>query len=199
MGPVAAQTKRGESVSLMKKVLIIVSLLVVLGLAALAYLVSQTKSKSPEANVELAVGDLKVHVFYNRPFKRGREIFGELVPFGKVWRTGANEATYLETNLPLEFNGQVLKPGKYSVWTIPGPDSWVIIFNKKYPSWGVSFDGESNYNAADDALRIEVPVVMQDKEIEQFTISLEKVDEGMELIFLWDHTLVVAPFRLSAQ
>ena len=183
----------------MKKVLIIISLLVLATLGFLAYRIYTTKSHSPEANVEFADGPLKVHVFYNRPFKRGREIFGGLVPFGRVWRTGANEASYLETNQVLNFGGKELKPGKYSLWTIPNEQSWTIILNSEYPSWGVSFDGVANYNEAADALRVDVPAVLQDKEIEQFTISVEKVDEGYELIFMWDKTLVIVPFRATGQ
>jgi hypothetical protein len=183
----------------MKKVLLIISLLVLVVLGFLAYRIYTTKSHSPEANVEFADGNLQVHVFYNRPFKRGREIFGGLVPFDRVWRTGANEASYLETNQTLNFGGKELKPGKYSLWTIPSSQSWTIILNSEYPSWGVSFDGEPNYKEAADALRVEVPAVLQDKEIEQFTISVEKVDEGYELIFMWDKTLVIVPFRASGQ
>jgi hypothetical protein len=180
----------------MKKILLVVGALVLAVLAYMAYVFSTTKSHSPEANVEFSDGDLKVHVFYNRPFKKGRDIFGGLVPFGQVWRTGANEASYVETNQPLTFGDQQLKPGKYSLWTIPGERSWTIIFNTKYPSWGVSFDGVANYDEKFDALRIDAPVrLLDDKEIEQFTISVEKVDEGMEMIFQWDKTLVAVPFR----
>jgi hypothetical protein len=183
----------------MKKALLIGSILLLLIFGGLAYFYSKTKSLSPGANVEFADGDLKLHVFYNRPYKKGRDIFGGLVPFGKVWRTGANEASYVETNKPLDFGGKLLKPGKYSLWTIPGEQTWTVILNSDYPSWGVSFDGAANYKAEFDVVRIEVPAVTQDKVIEQFTISVEKVDEGMELIFLWDTTLVAVPFKLSGQ
>jgi hypothetical protein len=183
----------------MKKALIIGSLALIIVFGGLAYFYSKTKSFSPEANVEFADGDLKIHVFYNRPYKKGREIFGALEPYGKVWRTGANEATYVETNQTLDFGGKQLKPGKYSLWTIPGEQTWTVIFNTSYPSWGVSFDGAANYKQEFDAVRVEVPVVNQDKVIEQFTISVEKVDEGMELIFLWDTTLIVVPFKVSGR
>jgi hypothetical protein len=181
----------------MKRVLIIVGVVLVLLLGAYLYVkVFYTKSFSPEENVNFADGDLKVHVFYNRPSKKGRVIFAKdgLVPFGKVWRTGANEATVFETNKDLSFAGQTLAAGKYSLWTIPNEANWTIIFNNEIPSWGVSFDGQAQRNPAKDALKVEGPVVLQEKEFEQFTINVEKVGEEMELLFIWDKTLVAAPF-----
>jgi Protein of unknown function (DUF2911) len=183
----------------MKKTLIISGIVVVVLFGVFTYIRINTKSHSPEANLEFEDADLKVHIFYNRPFKKGRKIFGGLEPYGKVWRTGANEATYLETNKTLDFGGQLVKPGKYSLWTIPGQQTWTVILNTNYPSWGVNFDGNANYDEKFDAMRINVSAVNQEKEIEQFTISVEKVDEGMELIFLWDHTLVAVPFKVSGQ
>jgi len=88
-----------------------------------------TKSFSPEEEVVFVQGDLKITVFYNRPSKKGREIFGGLVPFNQVWRTGANEATTFESNKDINFDGQTLRAGKYSVWTIPRETTWTIIFN----------------------------------------------------------------------
>jgi hypothetical protein len=169
---------------------------VVLGVVALAIygLVTGTKSYSPEGNVTFSSENLKVNVFYNRPTKKGREIFGGLVPFGKVWRTGANEATVFETSQALDFGSGSLPPGKYSLWTIPNEQSWKVIFNSDIPMWGLGFDGHVLRKPEKDVLTIEAPVVMQEKEFEQFTISVEKMGEEMELIFIWDKTLVAAPF-----
>jgi Protein of unknown function (DUF2911) len=178
----------------MKKVLIIVGIIAVLVAIALYGMVSYTKSFSPEGNVAFSNGDLKASVFYNRPLKKGRVIFGDLIPYGKVWRTGANEASVFETNKELDFGGKILPKGKYSLWTIPGEQTWQIIFNSDIPSWGVDFNGQPLRVPEKDALIIEAPVVIQDKEFEQFTISLEKIGEEMELIFIWDKTLVAAPF-----
>jgi hypothetical protein len=181
----------------MKKILITVGIVLLIILAVLTYFrVFYTKSFSPEATVAFENGDLKVNIFYNSPSKKGRVIFGEnaLVPFGKVWRTGANEPTTFETNKSLDFGGKELKAGKYSLWTIPGEQAWTVIFNSEIPSWGVDFNGQANRNATKDALTIEAPVVNQDKVFERFTISVEKSDEDMELIFLWDQTLVSVPF-----
>lgn len=86
-----------------------------------------------------------------------------------------------------------MKKGKYSLWTIPNEQTWTIIFNTTVPSWGVNFDGPAR-TPETDALKVEVPVVIQEKEFEKFTINVEKTDEGFELILIWDKTLVAVPF-----
>lgn len=180
----------------MKKFLIVLGIMAVLIAISIYTVVTRTKSYSPEGNIEFVNGNLKIKVFYNRPSKKGRVIFAKdgLVPFGKVWRTGANEASVFETNQSINFGSKVLSAGKYSLWTIPGEQTWKIIFNSTIPSWGVGFDGQAQRDTATDALIIEAPVVLQDKEFEQFTISIEKIEEEMELVFIWDKTLVAAPF-----
>lgn len=186
----------------MKKALIIVAIIAVVVWGGLTLLRVMAKSASPEQGIDFVDGDLKIHVFYNRPYKKGREIFSEngLVPFGKVWRTGANEATYIETNKPLFVKGQKLNPGKYSIWTIPGRDTWQVIFNSEYPSWGIDYNGAPNRNPETDVATVEVPVAPpQDNVVEQFTISIEKVGEEIELTFWWDRTLVAVPLSLSEQ
>ncbi len=179
----------------MKKILLISSAAIVVILAVMIYMgFNKMKSVSPEKDVTYQEGNLKINVKYNGPFKKGREIFGGLVPYGKVWRTGANEPTTFETNQELTILGKKLKKGKYSLWTIPNEKTWTIIFNSEVPFWGIGFNGQSNRDPKQDALSIDVPVVIQDKEFEQFTISVEKGGEEIELIFLWDKTLVAVPF-----
>lgn len=176
--------------------------LIILGIVAAALaifvyaMITRTKSYSQEGTVSFSNGDLKVNVFYNRPHKKGRVIFAKdgLVPFGKVWRTGANEATVFETTKDLNFDGKTLPKGKYSLWTVPDEQSWGIIFNSDIPLWGMGFDGQTLRKPEADVLTINAPVVLQEKEFEQFTISIEKTGEEMELIFIWDKTLVAAPF-----
>ena len=182
----------------MKKFLLVLGVILIIILEVLTYFrVYYTKSFSPEDEVTFTKGDLKLKVFYNRPYKKGRVIFGELVPYGKVWRTGANEATIFETNKDLNFADKTLKAGKYSFFTIPGEQAWSIIFNTETGQWGVGFNGEANRNPARDALTLDVPSVLQEKEFEQFTISIEKAGEEMELILMWDKTLVAVPFTLK--
>lgn len=183
----------------MKKVIIAISIIVALLIGVYLVYMRQTKSLSPESSVEMEDGDLDIHLFYNRPSKRGRVIFGDLVPYGQVWRTGANEATYIETNKTLLIKGNELKPGKYSLWTIPGEQTWTIIFNSDYPSWGRTFDKDSAHEPKSDVLRVDVPAVTQDQEIEVFTMSIEKIDDGYELVMLWDKTLVALPFTAQGR
>ncbi|MCD9016312.1 DUF2911 domain-containing protein [Parachryseolinea silvisoli] len=182
----------------MKKFLIIsglaVAVLIILGWATMYYMKKQTKSFSPEEEVVFSQNKLTINVFYNRPFKKGRVIYGGLVPYGKVWRTGANEATTFQTSQDLKFEGKTLRKGRYSLWTIPGEDTWTIIFNSEYGQWGVSSDGEANRSPDRDVLQVQVHPVLQDREFEQFTIAFEKLGEEVEMVLMWDKTLVAVPF-----
>lgn len=154
---------------------------------------TEEKSLSPEEQVSYSDGELRLSVFYNRPSKRGRKIFGELVPFRQVWRTGANEATVFETNKPLSIEGKNLAPGKYSVWTIPDSTTWTVMFNSEYGQWGINHKGEINRDPARDVLSVPVQAVTQDRTFEQFTIEFQKVGEEAEMVFMWDNTVVALP------
>jgi hypothetical protein len=164
-------------------------LVVVIGYVQL----KKTKSFSPEDEVVYTQGDLNLKVFYNRPYKKDREIFGALVAFDKVWRTGANEATTIETNKDLTIEGKKLKAGKYSLWTIPRENMWTIIFNSEYGQWGINSKGEANRQPERDVLSVDVTAVQQDQVFEQFTISFEKSGEDVEMVLAWDKTLVSVP------
>ncbi|MGC3948326.1 MAG: DUF2911 domain-containing protein [Chryseolinea sp.] len=155
------------------------------------------KSFSPEENISYKQDDVNIHVFYNRPFKKGREIFGALVPYGEVWRTGANEATTFETNQDLLIEGRTLRKGKYTIWTIPNAETWTVIFNSEYGQWGIGPDGLANRDAHRDVLSLEVHAVQTDREFEQFTISFEKVGEDLEMVIIWDKTLVAVPISFK--
>ncbi len=154
-----------------------------------------TKSFSPEAEVVFADGDLRMAVHYNRPYKKGRKIFGGLVPYGQVWRTGANEATVFETNRPVRIKDKTLQPGKYSLWTIPDSLSWTVIFNSEYGQWGINSNMQANRNPERDVLAVTVPAIRQDKLFEQFTIELAKMGTEAELVFMWDYTVVSVPIE----
>jgi len=182
----------------MKKFLIIsgiaVAALIILGAITNFFVKKHTKSFSPEEQIEYKQDDLQIVVFYNRPYKKGREIFGGLVPYDKVWRTGANEATTFETNKDLTFKGKTLKKGRYTLWTIPGKDNWTIIFNSEFGQWGIGPDGEANRDPKRDVITINVPPLQSESEFEQFTISFETVGEDAEMVLIWDKTLVAIPF-----
>lgn len=173
-----------------------------IGIAVIAAIVAfigfmqlkNTKSFSPEEEVVFKQGDLTIKVFYNRPSKKGREIFGGLVPYDQVWRTGANEATTFETNQDLLIEGQTLKEGKYSLWTIPRETTWTVIFNSEHGQWGLNSQGQPNRNPDLDVLKVDVHAVQQDQVFEQFTIAFEKTGEDAEMVLMWDKTLVSVPF-----
>lgn len=173
-----------------------VVIILLLGGITLFFIRKQTKSFSPEDNIEFTQNGSSINVFYNRPSKRNRIIFGGLVPFDKVWRTGANEATTFETDKDLNFGTKTLKAGKYTLWTIPRQENWTIIFNSEYGQWGIDFNGNANRNPEKDALQITVPALQQDKEFDQFTIFFEKGEEA-EMILAWDKTLVAVPFSFQ--
>lgn len=173
-----------------------------IGIAVIAAIVAfigfiqlkNTKSFSPEDEVVFTADELRIKVFYNRPSKKGREIFGGLVPYNEVWRTGANEATTFETNKDLTIKGKKLKAGKYSLWTIPRESEWTVIFNSEYGQWGIDSKGEANRDPDLDVLKVDVYAVRQEQEFEQFTIAFEKNGEDAEMILFWDTTLVSVPF-----
>lgn len=182
----------------MKKFLILsaiaVAIIILLATVVTTILNKHTKSFSPEEIVRFVDGDLKLAIHYNRPYKKGREIFGGLVPYGKVWRTGANEATIFETNKPIFIEGKNLAPGKYTVWTVPDSTAWLVIFNLETGQWGVNSKGEPNRDPSLDALSITARAILQDKEFEQFTIRFDKIDTEAEMVLLWDNTVVAIPF-----
>ena len=178
----------------MKKVLYIVGALIIVVIVTLFALRLYTKSHSPYE--EVSYND-NLTIKYSRPFKSDRKIFGELVPFDKVWRTGANEATIFSTTQDIKFGGQDLKAGEYSLWTIPGKDSWTIILNSETGQWGISMASEANKRAENDVLSVVTPVVLSDKVFEQLTINFEEIHDELELIILWDQTMVIIPIDIQ--
>jgi len=138
--------------------------------------------------------DLKIDITYCRPFKKGRVIFGGLVPYDVVWRTGANEPTTFTTNEELTVGGKVLPAGKYTLWTLPHADNWEVFFNKKMYNWGINMDGVASRDPAEDVMAVSVPVEALPEELEQFTISVEDA-KVPTLVFTWDKTRVSVPLQ----
>ncbi len=174
----------------LKRILIIVGLLAVVLFIAFKFLQYNTKKASPEATVIYTNG-ANISVKYCKPFKKGREIFGKLIPYDQVWRTGANEATTFDSDKDLTIGGKVLPAGHYTLWTIPGKESWTVIFNKKDYMWGVGGDGASR-EAGSDALQVVVPVQATDALMEQFDISFTD-NPMLSMVLAWDNTKVVVP------
>lgn len=140
---------------------------------------------SPLAIASCRYKDTYLKITYSQPHKRGREIFGNLIPYGQVWRTGANEATEIVTTKDIEINGILLKAGLYSLFSIPEKERWTIIFNNDLGLWGAY-----NYNSKADALRLEVPTEIPDDVYETFTISIDQKNDKADLLLLWDKTQV---------
>ena len=148
---------------------------------------------SPGACASIALGSAQLEVQYNSPSKKDREIFGALVPYGEVWRTGANEATVFTTASPLAIGGEVLPAGSYSLFTIPGETEWTVIFNAVTDQWG-AFD----YDAEQDVLRTTAAPSSAEALQESFSISFEEVsDSDAELVLAWDEVSVSVPLAVS--
>ncbi|MBL7951838.1 MAG: DUF2911 domain-containing protein [Flavobacteriales bacterium] len=177
----------------LKGLLIGAVLLAVIGYFGFGYMKSQTKKASPEEVATFQLDDATIKVDYSRPSKKGRVIFGELVPYGKVWRTGANEASTFETDKDIRVGGLPLAAGKYTLWTIPQATSWTVIFNNKMYPWGVNYDGESQRDPAGDVAKVEVPVQQLPIVVEQFTIAVEGAPQVLS--FKWDQTMVSVPLE----
>jgi hypothetical protein len=131
-----------------------------------------------------------MRVIYSRPQKKGREIFGDLVPYGKVWRTGANEATEITFYKDVMFGGKSVKAGTYSFFTIPGEDQWTVILNDVLNQWGAY-----RYDDTKDVVRIEVEPKKTAATVETFSITSKKADEGYHLLLGWDDTYIEIPVR----
>jgi hypothetical protein len=151
-----------------------------------------TKRHSPVEKVTAAVGDLEVSITYCRPYKKDRVIFGELVPYGEVWRTGANEATVFTTNQDVLFGEQSVAAGSYALFSIPEEDGWTLILNNTVDQWG-AFD----YDEKKDAARVHVPSETVENSLEQFTITGSEKDDGILLTLQWDATKVSVPVRIQ--
>ena len=145
---------------------------------------------SPLEMVTMKYEDVYVKITYGRPHKRGRKIFGDLESFGEVWRTGANEATEITITGPVKLGGHAIKPGTYTLFTIPNKDHWTIILNSDLGQWGAY-----NYNSKYDIVRFDVTVVKTTEVYEPFTIAFEQKAKSAELVMMWDQTKVVIPIE----
>lgn len=129
-----------------------------------------------------------MRVLYSRPQKKGREIFGVLERYDKVWRLGANENTEIQFFKPVHISGRKIRAGRYSAFAIPNKDKWVIILNKQVDKWGAF-----TYNEQQDVLRVEVPLLTLAKPIEIFSITFQETTYGANLVMAWDTTQAVLP------
>ncbi len=172
------------------KIFLVVLILLVSAIVIWRY---ATKAHSPEDMSVYSENDLTLEVVYNRPFKKGRKIFGELVPYDEVWRTGANEATTFSTNKDIYVDGSLLEKGIYTLWTIPKPQSWKVIFNSKMYPWGINMEKKAYRDPAYDVLVLEQPTSILKDTLEQFSIYFEQANDLILLNFAWDDTKVTLP------
>jgi hypothetical protein len=146
---------------------------------------------SPRDTVRATVGEASLMIDYGRPFKRGRLIFGEVVPWNVVWRTGANAATQFSTDKDLVIGGVTVPAGNYTLWTVPTPSGGTLIVNSQTGQWGTEYDQSKDF------ARIPLSVEKLGKPLEQFTISIVPSDSGAVLRLDWDTSSYSAPIALK--
>ncbi|WP_121354812.1 DUF2911 domain-containing protein [Flavisolibacter nicotianae] len=148
----------------------------------------RTPAPSPTQTIQQDFGISSMQLIYSRPGMKGRKIFGDLVPFGKVWRTGANAATRIKFNDDVLIGGQPLKAGEYALYTIPGENEWEVIINKGSANWG------TEYKQEDDLLRTKVKSLKLNDPVETFTMQFDNVKPASaELKIMWEKTAVAVP------
>jgi hypothetical protein len=153
---------------------------------------SQKPLPSPPATAEVTLDGKAVSIHYNTPFMRGRKIMGGLVPYGKVWRTGANPATSFKTAVDLKIGGASVPAGAYTLYTLPSEGTWMLIINKQTGQWGTVYD------QSQDLVRVEMKKNVLPQPQEKMSISFEHTrGKSTELHVRWETTDVWVP--ISAQ
>jgi len=151
----------------------------------------KSKRPSPPGQASVTLKGKAITIDYSRPSMRGRKIMGALVPYGKVWRTGANEATTLTTPIDLEIASVKVPAGKYTLWTLPSEGTWKLVINKQTGQWGTEYDEKQDLARVDMLKRPNL-----DKPVEQFTISFDKKsDDSADLLLEWETTSVSVPVK----
>lgn len=128
-----------------------------------------------------------VKVVYGRPLKHEKNIFGNQIPYGEIWRTGSNEATEVKFYSDMKFGNKLVKAGTYILHTIPGEKEWTIILNSNTDTWGAYF-----YDASKDVVRIKVPI-KKGKELDIFSIAFRKNFKNTYMVLAWDSTQIDIP------
>ena len=176
---------------MIKKILWVVGSMVILFAMVVIYQIATTRKHSPPATAELKTNEYHIKVDYCRPFKKGREIFGELLPYDTYWRTGANEPTIITFSEDFQFGSNIVRAGSYRLYSIPREQEWDVVLNSETQKWGL---WEPDYNL--DVARVTVPVQNSDSCVEQFLIKLTESREGAEMAMIWDLTKVIVPIKI---
>jgi len=169
-----------------------VSLVVLIAAMAIAQQPPQDKSKrpSPHDTADVTLKGKKITIEYGRPYLKGRKVGQELAPYGKVWRTGADEATALNTEIDLNIGGVKVPAGKYTLYTLPSEGTWKLIINKQTGQWGTKYD------ESQDLARVDMKKNALPQSVEQFTISFDKKNENTANLNLdWENTRVSVELR----
>ena len=145
-------------------------------------------SISPPATAEAMIAGKKISIEYSRPSMKGRQVFGGLVPYGQVWRAGANEATTLKTEADLQFGSLSVPKGTYTLFAIPEADKWTLVINKQTGQWG------TDYQQAQDLGRVPMKVNKTDRPVEMFTIAITPKGNGGTLKMTWENTAASVDF-----
>ena len=175
-----------------KRLVVGVSLIVLIAVMAIAQQPPQDKSKrpSPHDTAEVTLKGKKITIEYGRPYLKGRKVGQELAPYGKVWRTGADEATALNTEIDLNIGGVKVPAGKYTLYTLPSEGTWKLIINKQTGQWGTKYD------ESQDLARVDMKKSALPQSVEQFTISFDKKNENTANLNLdWENTRVSVELR----
>jgi hypothetical protein len=168
-------------------------LLVFAALVALIGAVAAQRNRvSPHETVELTLNGKKITVTYGRPSMKGRKIMGGLVPYGQVWRTGADEATVLTTEADLMIGTLAVPKGSYSLFTLPSESGWKLVVNKVSDQWGAF-----SYDQKQDLGRTDMKVGKTSAPVEQFTITLAKAGNGGVMKMEWENTSASVDLKLK--
>lgn len=153
-----------------------------------AAVLGNAQMPSPPATAEVTLNGKQITIKYSRPSMRGRKIMGDLVPYGKVWRTGANDATALTTPIDLNIGGANVPAGNYTIFTLPSADTWKLIINKQTGQWGLE------YHEDQDLARVDMQKSQLSTPVEQFTISFKKKSpDSADLVLEWETTRLSVP------
>ena len=147
---------------------------------------------SPVAMAQYKTENCYLKLTYGQPMRKGREIFGKLEPYGKLWRTGANEATELTLTKDLKIAGVPVRSGTYTLFSIPNQNSWTIILNTDLGQWGAF-----NYKPEHDYVRVDVPAIKNNQIYEALTFKFEETSEGATLHLMWDDVKVQIPMAFA--
>ncbi len=148
---------------------------------------------SPTQTIKQDFGLGTIELVYSRPAAKGRKVFGDLVPFGKLWRTGANSATKISFSEPVEINGKKLDSGTYVLYTIPGEETWEVIVNK-----GVKNAGVDGYKESEDVVRFKTEALKLKDNVESFTMQFVNVNpESCQLHLMWEKKAVSIPIKAN--